>query len=72
MRREQDVSTICCPVTVRERLVLDALKAQLALHSDADVVRVALYRLAAASGDVDTALFRVRAGTKIRGLRLPR
>lgn len=70
MRRAADVSTLTCPVLVRERDVLDLLKFQLGLHSDADLVRVALWKLAIAEGaKVDRALFALRGGPQKRVVR---
>ena len=59
MRREADVSLLCCPVTVRERLLCDELRAACGITSDANLVRMALYHWARFQkpGQVDTRMF---------------
>lgn len=66
-RRACHVSVLTCPVLPRERLALDEMKAQTGVASDADLVRVALYRFAAhLDVRTDTSLFAVRGGTHRR------
>lgn len=63
MRRPADVRVVTCPLTARERDALDELKARLAITSDANAMRTALYSLCAhAEVNIDTSLFRVRGG----------
>lgn len=70
MRRSADVKTLNCPVLPRERDAVDAMKAATGLTSDGDLVRVALYRLAAhLDVATDTALFAVRSGRRARAKR---
>lgn len=45
-RRPSDVSTATVPLSVRERLILDDLKVKAALATDANIVRLALWKLA--------------------------
>ena len=45
-RRQRDIRTLACPLTVRERRMVDDLKAVAGLGSDANLVRTALYALA--------------------------
>lgn len=67
MRRAADVSTLTCPLIPRERDVVNTMKAALGLHSDADCVRVAPYRLAVhVDARIDTAVFAVRGGKRWR------
>jgi hypothetical protein len=61
MRRETDITTICCALSVREQFALEVMKAQTGITSDANLVRVALYRFAAhLDVATDVALFAVR------------
>ncbi len=61
MRRPADVKTLTCPCTVRERDCVDQMKQKTGFASDANLVRVALYKFAVyLDQDVDLALFRVR------------
>ena len=65
MRRDADVSTLCCPLTVRERDACDEIKARLGIGSDGNLVRTALYALGAhCEANIDTDLFRLRGQTK--------
>ncbi|MCR4375628.1 MAG: hypothetical protein NUW22_12345 [Acidobacteria bacterium] len=67
MRRAADVSTLCCPLVPRERDLVDEMKAKIGLSSDADCVRVALYRLAVhLDVRIDCAVFAVRGGWRSR------
>ncbi len=69
MRREVD-AYIGCELNLRERETVDAMKAQTGLHSDADLVRTALYRFAKhLDVKTDTALFAVRQARNSAGAR---
>lgn len=64
MRRPSSVSDLWCPVGPRERVACDDIKAALALDSDANLMRTALYNLAVhalGAGHVDTDLFRLHS-----------
>lgn len=64
MRRDDDVSTLTCPLTELERDFADELKRSAAVTSDADLVRAALYCLAR-QVDLPIAIqtFALRGGT---------
>jgi hypothetical protein len=66
-RQRARASTVTTAISVRERSVLDEIKAASGLASDSDVTRVALYRFAVhLDVAVDTSLFHVRAGQRHR------
>ena len=67
MRRESDVSVLDCPISPRERLVCDELKAATGLETDSDLVRTGLYHWAVfvlGPAEVDTETFRLRGAGK--------
>jgi hypothetical protein len=67
MRRPSDVSTITCPISVRERDALNEMKSMTGIAADANLMRVALYRLAVhLQVNVDTTLFAVRQKRRTR------
>lgn len=62
MRRDTTVRTLCCPVSLRERMTCDEIKSKTALTSDAQLVQSALYYFAIfvlGKSEVDTALFQL-------------
>ncbi len=72
-RRESEMTIACCPVTPRERLLLEDVKAACALDSDANLVRSAIYHFAifvlgARNVNVDMLRLRVpgRTGRTVR------
>lgn len=64
-RRPSDVGTLTVAIGPRERDCCDAMKAATGIATDADLVRLALYRLAAhLDQHTDTALFACRVDTQ--------
>lgn len=64
MRRPSAVSDLWCPIGPRERIACDDMKAKLALDSDANLVRTALYHYAIfvlGQSEVDCELFRLHS-----------
>jgi hypothetical protein len=61
-RRRRAAAVLACPVRARERSACDAIKATLALDSDANLVRTAMYQYALfvlGAAAVDADLFRL-------------
>lgn len=66
-RPESDVSMLNCPVNAAERDFCDILRATGGFHSDADLIRHALYRLAKhLDVPIGQDIFRLRWGTRRR------
>ena len=64
-RRELDVSTVSVDLSMRERDAIEEMKRRTGINSDANLVRTALYGLAAhLESNIDTNLFRMRGVTK--------
>jgi hypothetical protein len=64
-RRQSDVSMLCCPLTVRERLICDDMRKMTGLHSDADLGRLGLWHLAKHLDQrLDADVFALRHGTE--------
>ena len=71
-RRTSDSTQLWCPVTVRDRIVCDDVKAAVGLDSDPNLVRTALYHFAvfvlgAEAVDTDSFRLRQKAGKRQRG-----
>ena len=71
-RRLSHVGMLCCPVSPRDRLICDEIKAAVALDSDANLCRTALYHLAihvlgARAVDVETFRLQRFRGSRRRG-----
>jgi hypothetical protein len=59
-RRDSTAGMLCCPIGLRERIACDDMRAQLAIDSDANLVRSAMHFYAEfvlGKGAVDVNLF---------------